>query len=299
MCIWVRTDAESRVFQRRRRIGDLVRVFGRLHARTAYWEHLSCAERYRHIVRSLAVLHPTWIFCYMSAAVFHNISDSVRYMDTVHIRTVRESHVRDYAGVRHHYIADASFVVIDGVRVTSLERTAFDCMRGLPFPDGMAVAESVLRQDLIGRRRLGTSFAALPGWHRAKALRVLSYASGATENGGEAYALGVIVDHGYAVPSLQKEIVDPRDLARVYRVDFFWRTPDGRGIVGELDGRVKYRDSSMYRNDSLSETVIAEKEREEGIRLVVDELFRFSFAEALHDERLLAKLDRAGVPKAR
>ena len=81
------------------------------------------------------------------------------------------------------------------------------------------------------------------------------------------------------------------------RVDFAWQTQDGRLVVAELDGRVKYRDPSMYRNGSLSDTIIAEKEREERIRLVVDEVVRFSFAEAMGRQVLVRKLLKAGVPR--
>ncbi|WP_033493995.1 hypothetical protein [Bifidobacterium biavatii] len=297
LCIWPRDDAERRMFRRRSDAGELTRVFGRCFARSDQWKTIDSVERYRRIVRSLAIMHPDWIFCDMTAAVMQNVSDSSRHLDLVHIVTSRERHVHDYDRMRHHYVADRSYDMADGVKVTPLERTVFDCARRLPLPDGLAVLDAVLRCGLRDKRHLAESFAAMPGWRRDAALRVLRHATGRTENGGEAYALGVMIDERYMIPCLQEEIVDPYDMSRVYRVDFAWHTPDGRFIVGELDGRVKYRDASMYRNGNLSDTVIEEKRREEGIRLVVDEMFRFSFGDALHRDRLLHKMDKARVPR--
>lgn len=133
---------------------------------------------------------------------------------------------------------------------------------------------------------------------KAEALRVLECATGQTENGGEAYALGVILEERFMEPSLQEEMIYSFDLAHRDRVDFAWRTPDGRLIVAELDGRVKYRDESMFRNGDLSETIIAEKEREERIRLVADDVVRFSFREAMERVPLVRKLVKAGVPRS-
>ncbi|MCH9275134.1 hypothetical protein JS533_002425 [Bifidobacterium amazonense] len=297
LCIWAANDADRRMLRRRSEAGELVRVFGRCFARADQWNALDRVERYRRIVRSLAVMHPNWVFCDMTAAVMQGISDSTRHLDTVHIVTSRERHVHDYGQVRHHYVKDDAYELADGVRVTPLERSAFDCARRLPFPDGLAVIEAVLRLGLRGKPDLEESFASMLGYRRAAARKVLRYASGRTENGGEAYSLGVMIEERYMVPLLQEEIIDQCDLSRVYRVDFAWRTEDGRLIVGELDGQVKYRDPAMYRNGSLPDTVIAEKQREERIRLVADDMFRFSFGDALRRDPLLRKMDKARVPR--
>lgn len=297
LCLWAGTDAERRVFQRRRNAGELVRVFGRCHARTEYWNGLDRVERYRQIVRSLAALHPGWVFCEMTAALFHGLSDSKRHLGLVNIVTTERGHVHDYAGIRHHYVKDAAYEVVDGVRVTPLARTVFDCARKQRLPDGLAVIEAALRARKATKEELTEAFGLLPGRHADAALRALSYGTGGTENGGEAYALGVMLEEGYAMPVLQEEIVCQADLAHVDRVDFAWHTEEGRFIVAELDGRMKYRDPSMYRNGSLPDTIIAEKEREERIRLAADELVRFSFGDAYNRTMLVSKLDKAGVPR--
>ncbi|WP_165781909.1 hypothetical protein [Bifidobacterium imperatoris] len=154
----------------------------------------------------------------------------------------------------------------------------------------------MLCKRLIKKKELLDYCAQRQGRGKANALRALNYATGRTENGGEAYALGVMLDGGLAQPSLQEEITYPFDLGHRDRVDFAWHTREGHLIVAELDGRVKYRDPSMFRGGDLSATIIAEKEREERIRLVADEVVRFSFREAMERQPLIRKLIHAGVP---
>lgn len=298
ICVWARTDPQRHMIQRRRDAQELIRVFGNLHARPTHWNTLPRHEQYRRIIRSLATQHPNWIFCGMTAAALYGVNTSQRYMDTALIATSRHSHVRDYSNIRHLYLRDHTYVIVDGVRVTPLDRTIFDCVRHLSLPDGLAVLEATLREQLCTKTDLMESFTTLPGKKRAAALRALTHATGRTENGGEAFAYGVMVEAGYAPPDLQVEIPHPDNPMRVDRVDFAWRTNDGRLIVGELDGRVKYKDSAMYVNGNLPDTVIAEKEREERIQLTADVLFRFSFFEALQREPLIRKMNRYGVPRA-
>ncbi|PJM79470.1 hypothetical protein [Bifidobacterium scaligerum] len=265
--------------------------------RPDYWLSLDARSRYLHIVRSLSQMHPGWIFCDMTAAAVYGVNTSTRHMDLIHIRTVDDKHVHDYGKVRHHYIREEHYEIVDGIRVTPLARTVFDCARGQSFPDALAVIEAVLRNRMMNKDKLERCFESLPGWHRKAALAALKPATGHTENGGEAYSLGVILEERFAMPLLQESIVDPYDAYTVYRVDFAWRNDAGGLIVAELDGRVKYTDRSMFRNGSLSETIIAEKEREERIRLVVDDMVRFSFREALDRAPLVHKLESVGVPR--
>lgn len=298
LCVWGESDTSRRVLLRRAKFGNLLCAYPGLYVRPDYWTQLDARDRYLHIVRSLARLHPQWIFCEMTAAAVYGINTATRHMDLVHIRTVDDRHVHDYGKVRHHYIRDERYEVIDGVRVTPLPRTVFDCARKQSFPDALAVIEAVLRERFMSKDELERCFESLPGWNKSAALRALVPATGGTENGGEAYALGVMLEEQFAMPLLQEQIVDPYDVHAIYRVDFAWRNEQGGLIVAELDGRVKYKDRSMFRNGDLSETIIAEKEREERIRLVVEEMVRFSFREVLGRAQLVRKLESIGVPRS-
>lgn len=297
LCIWSGGDAQRRVLQRRTAAGELVRVGQRCFARTSYWRNLSPVEQFRHHVRTLSRIHPHWVFGGPTAAIVRGICDSTRQMNEVHRVMPVNAMVRDNRIMKNHYIGSEEHVMVDGVRVTVLLRTAFDCARWLDFPDALPIIESALRQRLATIDELSRAFRTEEGRNRRGALTVLKYASGMTENGGEAYALAVMIEEGFVPPQLQVSMPCRNANGNPDRVDYFWRTDDGRTIVAELDGRIKYRDESMYRNGSLPDTIIAEKEREERIRMVVTSMVRFSFAEAYRRTDLVRKLEWAGVPR--
>lgn len=297
LCVWGRDASQRRTLARRANAGELQCVYKGMFARPEYWRLLDAAEQYRHIIRSLSSKHPRWVFCEMTAAAFYGFNESTRHMRNVNIAVTRSTYRRDYELMRHHYMSDIQYEVVDGVRVTPLLRTVFDCMRHLEFPDALAIGEAVARKGLASKRVLRDYFQRMLGDGKQGAVKALEYVTGQTENGGEAFSLGVMLEEGFAMPLLQEEVVYPLDLAHRYRVDFSWHTADGRFIVAELDGRVKYRSSSMLHEGDLSATVIAEKEREERIRMIVDDMVRFSFREAMERTLLVRKLERAGVPR--
>lgn len=149
--------------------------------------------------------------------------------------------------------------------------------------------------------------------------RLCCFANASSENGGESFARGTMIDLGFMVPKLQHEFVVPNSGVK-YRCDFLWQLPDGGFIVGELDGYGKYfvdstntdhanidfnssADNQMLRN-SYSQAVInrnidkqAEREsmlfRECGVNKIV----RFNFADVINVKNLERKLIEAGVPR--
>lgn len=296
LCLWAANESRQRALAKRTAAGELQCVYKGMYVRPSYWQQLDGLERYKHIVRSLAAVHPRWVFCEMTAAAMFGVNTSTRHMKLINIAVERNGYQRDYGLVRHHYMRTVQYEIVDGVRVTPLPRTAFDCMRKQDFPDALAIGEAVLRERVMTKTSMRRQFLTLPGKRKAGALKALEHATGRTENGGEAYALGVMLDERFMEPSLQEEIVYPYDLAHRDRVDFAWHV-DGGLIVAELDGRVKYRDQSMFLNGDLSATIIAEKEREERVRLVAGEVIRFSFREAMERTPLIRKLLKAGVPR--
>ncbi|RGW11038.1 hypothetical protein DWV92_01440 [Bifidobacterium pseudolongum] len=100
-------------------------------------------------------------------------------------------------------------------------------------------------------------------------------------------------------PAQQVEFTDPQTGKR-YRVDFLWRTRDGRIVVVELDGLVKYTDAQMMNGRTLGGVIDDERERSEGFkRAGVDVIVRIRMDD-LHDlEGLKQRLARAGAPLRR
>ena len=91
---------------------------------------------------------------------------------------------------------------------------------------------------------------------------------------------------------------DPQTGA-LYRVDYLWRLPDGRLIVGEYDGYEKYTNPNMNDRRGIQGAVHAEKERETGLyRAKVDSIVRFTYEDVLKQHPMINKLRAAGVPDA-
>lgn len=93
--------------------------------------------------------------------------------------------------------------------------------------------------------------------------------------------------------------MDPQT-GKWYRVDFLWRTRDGRIVVVELNELVKYRDPQMMDGRTLGGVIDDERERSEGLkRASVDVIVRIRMDDLYVLEGLKQRLARAGVPLRR
>lgn len=127
----------------------------------------------------------------------------------------------------------------------------------------------------------------------------MSKARGLSENGGESFALAVIFELGFPWPEQQVEFtcIGPDGARKVRRVDFAWYLPDGRIVVGELDGQQKYVDPSMTGGRSIAAIVEDERERSQMLhRCGVSAVVRFAFDDVVRRAPLERKLREAGVP---
>ena len=149
--------------------------------------------------------------------------------------------------------------------------------------------------------------------------RLCCFANGLSENGGESFARGTMIDLGFMVPELQHEFVAPNSGVK-YRCDFLWRVPGGGLIVGELDGYDKYfvdstnsthaninfnssSDTQMLRNSynqtAINRNIDRQAERESVLfrECGVSKIVRFNFADVVGVKNLERKLVEAGVPR--
>lgn len=110
-------------------------------------------------------------------------------------------------------------------------------------------------------------------------------------------ARAAVIEEGFQLPELQVELRDPMDGA-TYRVDFLWTRPDGRRIIGELDGWEKYLNPAMTEGRGTLGTLVAERQRESRITMSGASVVRFSYRQA-RDHGYFARLLAAyGVPRA-
>lgn len=202
MCLCVKGDRTRQLLDRRAKAGTVVAPFPRVYARIAYWRSLSPSVKSLHVIRAAAALHPEWVFCGTSAAMAHGLQVAEPNPSAVHIlgggtcAASRGKHV-----VRHPVLTDdyEKFEVVAGVKATPLDRTIADCLRTLPMPAGLAVADSALRDYGLAREDLAGFVRAQPRARGSRqALQTIGWADGRSENGGESVARGIMIELGFA-----------------------------------------------------------------------------------------------------
>ena len=264
-CAATRTPAEAVALRRRVRSGYLVQPYPRVFARTALWNGLRPNAQALYLMRALSQLHPAWVFCSLSAAVAYGLSCSYALLGRIHICGGQRSHVRETQHVVRYGLENVDPATVEGLRVTPLLQTLMEALLRVPFPEGLALADSALRCYRLSRETL-TRHLCNHGKRRhgvETALRVAELADGRAENGGESALRGIIIQEGFLPPAmLQAEFADPLEPRRSVRVDLLWELPDGRNVVGELDGMGKYTDVGMLMGRSTAEALVSERQRE-------------------------------------
>lgn len=140
---------------------------------------------------------------------------------------------------------------VEGVRCTSLARTALDLARRRPLQQALVALDAAARRD--GLDPLWSAYERLTWQRDRRALRdALAVTDGRSESPLESTSRGVMLRAGLPRPELQVWLVDRA--GRSHRVDFLWRE---RRVVGEADGWGKYAEPADLR---------AEKRREDALR---------------------------------
>ena len=160
-CVIARTGAERRALDRLVGRGLIVRPRTSLFCRRAYWQKLDPIARHVHVVRALQALHPDWAFCRTTAACVFGLPVPYGACRTIHVVSQTGSRTDARSDVARHTIRGDRSVVVKGIRVTSLARTAFDCARSLPFPEALAIADDALRRLGWPPGRLDSVFASI------------------------------------------------------------------------------------------------------------------------------------------
>lgn len=298
-CATCPPDSPNRKAILRRIPHDITSPARGMYARTAHWSNLSRTEKAMRIARTLAELHPTWVFCGPTAAAAHRLETPQTLLANTYI--VSKCASNPSSTIRRLDSAGFEPCVAQGIPVTDPLTSAIDCLRIGSFPESLAIADSALRKLSMLRSDFEKEvLVRLKGKHRAReGRRAARYASALSENGGESYARGVMIEEGFCIPRLQVEIPDPIEPGRSYRVDYLWTAVDGTPIIGELDGRDKLRDPDMLKGRTLEDAVRAERTRESRLSITGARIFRFTFEDVLNRRRFASTLQAFGVPFAK
>lgn len=239
-----------------------------------------------------ARIGPTAVLSHESAAIEHGMAMLDPDLSLLHV--TRETHgSRHEAGVAHHVaeLPEDHVVRRDGAfALTTPARTAFDIARGCDRLEcAVAVLDSALRLG-VPRSELDAVWMKCRSWPGARSVgRALAMADGRAANPGESWSRVALTQEGVPPLDLQVEVRDEQGL--VGYADFGWD-----GVLGELDGRVKYGIDAETDPQEAARIVWREKLREDRMR-VHHEVVRWGIAD-LARPHLLAGRVRAAMARA-
>jgi predicted transcriptional regulator of viral defense system len=277
------------VLARQARRGTLTRI-----RHGAYSELVDSDEIARHrqlVAGTWPVVGDQAVLSDASAAVLHGLPVWSSMLGRVRVARPTAGHGKrsPHLHVQVAALDSSEIVEIEGYRVTSLERTAVDHARGCGFERAVAVldaalhrgADPALLQEVLQRstRRHGVAIVR----------EALAFADGRSESVGESISRVRIAAAGLPAPTLQVEVRTASGMW-VARSDFGWLE---HGVLGEFDGRVKYRGSG----DEVADVVMREKRREDAIRAAGWVVVRWYWSE-LDDPRELRRRILAAFEEA-
>ncbi len=256
------------------RRGDLLRLREGVYLDARRWPPEESAQ-HQVLARAEQVAVPGAVLSHNSAALFWGLPEPAGAWTespaslTVPTPTTQRARASESVRIRvgrlpaHHVTRDP-----EGWQITTLARTAVDVVRGLALPESLIVLDAALRLacvDLVATPRRAdyanraiAAAAAVPvaeavGWVREqRSIRaVLAAADPRRESPVESLSAAHFMLAGLPLPESQVPIRTP--VGTVYP-DFFWRE---QGLIGEVDGAVKYHDPGAH---------VKEKEREQVLR---------------------------------
>lgn len=148
-----------------------------------------------------------------------------------------------------------------GLRVTGANRTWLDLARTAPLADALAVGDAASARGELDVPQLQEELARLAGSRGCRqAARALEWVDGIRETPLESMSFAYFVSRGIALPECQV-ILRSGSGRFLGRVDFWWARAR---VVGECDGRLKYRSASDLYDEKRREDAL----REEGFSVV-------------------------------
>lgn len=279
------------------RRGLLVRVRRGIYCPSGVWENLDARERHVLEIRAVSSrVEGPHLIAGSSAAALWGLPFAAGDGDDVTLLVPYPGGGSSEPGVRRTCLAAATAqeARVDGIPVTTCERTVLDHARALDFARAVSVidhARSRRRATPVSAERLEAELAAAAYPRGAHALRrALAFSTDVSDSVGESEARARIHLLGFETPELQRVFLD--DLGRI-ETDFYWPSVD---VAGEFDGKVKYA-REEYTHGDPAEVVWREKRREDRLRRMVSGVVRFSTSDVRSPVVLARLLSQAGIPR--
>lgn len=265
--------------------------------RGAYVEreiHDAMTDEERHLALIHAVvrsLDKPAVVSHVSAALLRGYPTWGSDLSEVHVTRGDLHSPRREAGVYHHVgeLLAGEVVVVDGVKVTSVERSVIDTARFTSFEAGVVTADAAFRADPAAHARALARLDTMRDWKGARhAGAVLAFADSRSESVGESRCRVLFHDVGLPPPDLQREFYGP-DGRLIGRSDFYF---EEERTIGEFDGKGKYL-RSLGPDDDPGEIVWKEKKREDALRALGNEVGRVIWIDLDYPKAVAARFRRA------
>lgn len=286
--------------------GELVRVARGMYIVSREWQRLFAEERLLAATLAQARINARrgWIFTHESAAVLWGLPLWNLRSSRVHVATSIARPVNSSPRVMRRLcsLSDEDVVERFGVPCTSLPRTLVDLARSPNHEQALSAADAGLRHLFPSRRGVVpdgvaqwreeslATLASMAGRGVRSGARIIAMADPRADSPAESVSrlhlarLGVAVEIQFPITSVS---------GSTYWVDFDFA---GQGILGEVDGRVKYLEPGMRGDATAEHVVLAEKAREDEIRGVSGKRIVRWQVEHLKSARALGeRLQRFGV----
>lgn len=299
------TPQTSNVLLRRTEHGALASPRRGMFIDAGLWNSLSKRSKHLYIARTIASAISPDVFCGVTAAFAYGLAVTTNGafrtdIDTINVAGNGGAHGCRYDGVRRFPLGEDGPWTAEGLTITSPARTVFDCARRLAFADGLAIADSALRANLLDKpslQRLISKGRGMKGI--AKARLVYTCMDSRAESGGESVVRARMIELGYKVPELQVCFESPLERGRTYRVDMLSRRTDGTLVAIELDGRQKYEEEIMLRGRDVIGVLLDERQREAAITALEIEVMRLRWQDLMDCDRLQQIMNAYRIPRAK
>lgn len=255
------------------------------------WRGLTPDHRHAALVHATALCleRERPVFALTSAAAVWGLPRIEPWPDAVRVLVGSVARGRGSSLVRPHVGRPNAGAEVGEMTVTTVARTVVDLARTGSLHTAVAAADHALRHGLCSAGELMAEVDAVPRRVRGRrtARLVAALADPLSMSPGESLSRVQMFRLNLPRPELQREVRDSDGLVGI--VDFGWD-----GVVGEFDGRVKYRVDDATDPREAADVLWREKQREDRLRRQA-RVARWTWAVALDARRLAAVLAPHGI----
>lgn len=310
-----RIGQDARHLAKQAKRGELVRIRRGAYVRAASWAELN--ERQRHGLQAAALVNAAKtppLFNLQTAALLWGLGivSAPKRLCTV---TDDPRGGRSKHGIRRSLGSlDSGVAQLGDFQVTDKARTTVELAAALNFAEALAVVDSSRRNQRWGDALEAGNWSKDKAWgpparmdelteaisalssasRKRRAQSVLDLSSEESESVGESMSRAQMILLNFPMPSLQGSFTLRN--GRTARTDFWWRELD---LVGEFDGHGKYLRQEWRGNQTLQQAVMAEKDRENGLRALGLTVVRWDWSDMMNPRVFARILNDGGLRSLR